>query len=432
MPESKIICPKCGGHVAFPKEIAGQAATCPHCQEPIILGPKPRALLWTTIGVGFVCAVAGSATLFWHMGRGTTSHVLRPIGETTTIPQSQERASVGQVEVPMSSNSGGTQVAPSIDAKLEAEPTKKRIPNEEGLGGTVLEDARKIIAAVGQTEQASIKLSAAVGFIREAEAEKDLAVAQSQTQAKLGAIEGNRTYAARRGTPFASTNPVDMTLARHQNSNLTVEKAINWIPAKTNRFDLPNLGYTLVLTVDPAGFEFTSYQRWTDMAKAKFGDQDRLRDQGHMKFRCGQETNASQTFSKFLEWEAIASKENAYPFEKPLARYPEPGSLLIRTFSFRWDSAKYHYVDRSVDQRASLLVGTEAKEDHDNAWSSFEEITNYFDADMDAVAYGLDFWGVFNKVEITNFQELMKSLPDLKQELAEKLKRQDAQTNLFK
>src|SRR5450756_2444798 len=29
MAELKITCPKCGGHVAFPKEIAGHAAACP-------------------------------------------------------------------------------------------------------------------------------------------------------------------------------------------------------------------------------------------------------------------------------------------------------------------------------------------------------------------------------------------------------------------
>jgi hypothetical protein len=99
MAESKIICPKCGGHVAFPKEIAGQAATCPHCQEPIILGAKPRTLLWAIVGVGFVCAVVGSAVVFWHMGKVKTDHALRPSSETTKAFEKKESATVGQVAV---------------------------------------------------------------------------------------------------------------------------------------------------------------------------------------------------------------------------------------------------------------------------------------------------------------------------------------------
>ncbi|GEM_PF-1696931 len=94
MGESKISCPKCGGHVAFPKEIAGQAASCPHCQEPIILGTKSRAFLWVMIGAGFLCAVAGCAVLFWQMGRSRADSALRPSSDTTRVFAKKERASV--------------------------------------------------------------------------------------------------------------------------------------------------------------------------------------------------------------------------------------------------------------------------------------------------------------------------------------------------
>jgi hypothetical protein len=79
--------------------MAGQAASCPHCQEPIILGAKPRKLLWAMVGIGFVCAVAGSAVVFWHMGKGRTDHALRPSSATTTVFEKKETASVGQVAV---------------------------------------------------------------------------------------------------------------------------------------------------------------------------------------------------------------------------------------------------------------------------------------------------------------------------------------------
>jgi hypothetical protein len=51
------------------------------------------------VGIGFVCAVAGSAVLFWHMGKGRTDHALRPTSETTSVLERKESASVGQVAV---------------------------------------------------------------------------------------------------------------------------------------------------------------------------------------------------------------------------------------------------------------------------------------------------------------------------------------------
>jgi hypothetical protein len=261
--------------------------------------------------------------------------------------------------------------------------------------------------------------------------------------------------ASRNGTPLASTNPVDMVLAQHLNSDLTVEKTIHWKPAtinhpadddaihralldggwdelarklasatnrvydyaeefdrvakakegeaianihlaeaeglitsigvesqiaqtklddeiaKQNREDMrdeamikvlreaagittteekqireplrqntgpEDLGYILVITVDPIGFEFTAYA----YKQSEFGSL------GHMKFKHGQEVNASEAFAKFLEWEAIASKSNAETFEKPLAHYPEPGSILIRTFTFHWNSDFLGHIGRKT------------------------------------------------------------------------------------
>lgn len=85
--------------MAFPKEMAGQAASCPHCQEPIILGAKPRTLLWVMVGIGFVCAVAGAAVMFSQMGKGRTDHALRPSSATTTVFEMKETASAGKAAV---------------------------------------------------------------------------------------------------------------------------------------------------------------------------------------------------------------------------------------------------------------------------------------------------------------------------------------------
>jgi hypothetical protein len=247
------------------------------------------------------------------------------------------------------------------------------------------------------------------------------------------------TASARRGTSLASTNPVDIFLARHVNldsrsinSALTVEKKMDWRPTRTNRWDPDDLSYTLVLTIDPIGFEFTSYKSWMDMTKDKYEDQWKFELQGKMKFKHGQEIIANEAFSKFLDWQAIAAKSKTETFEKPLARYPESGSSLIRTFTFQWRSDEMYYMDRSVDARASLWASTDVKDENPDLTRPFEDSTKHFGLEMDAIDYRLKFFGFFNIVEITNFQELMKFIPDLKQELAEKLKRQDEQINLFK
>jgi hypothetical protein len=50
-------------------------------------------------GIAFVCAVAGSAIVFWHMGKGKSDHALRPTSATTTAFERKESASVGQLAV---------------------------------------------------------------------------------------------------------------------------------------------------------------------------------------------------------------------------------------------------------------------------------------------------------------------------------------------
>jgi hypothetical protein len=216
---------------------------------------------------------------------------------------------------------------------------------------------------------------------------------------------------ARRGTPLVSTNPVDIFLARHVNldsrsinSDLTVEKKMDWRPARTNRWDLDDLSYTLVLTIDPIGFEFTSYRSWMDMTKDKLEDQWKFELQGKMKFKHGQEIMANEAFSKFLDWQAIAAKSKKETFEKPLARYPEYGSLLIRTFTFQWRSDEMYHVDRSVDARALLWASTDVKDEHPDLTRPVEDISTHFGLEMEAIDYRLKFFGFFNIVEITNFQ----------------------------
>jgi hypothetical protein len=64
--------------------MVGQAATCPHCQQPIILGSKPKILLWSLLTAGALITLAGSGLLFWHLGRRTSRNHETAENPTTT------------------------------------------------------------------------------------------------------------------------------------------------------------------------------------------------------------------------------------------------------------------------------------------------------------------------------------------------------------
>lgn len=63
MADAKTNCSKCGGHIAFPKEMAGQEVACPHCNESVLL-PKPKiSMAWIMAVVFAAITVCLSAAL---------------------------------------------------------------------------------------------------------------------------------------------------------------------------------------------------------------------------------------------------------------------------------------------------------------------------------------------------------------------------------
>jgi uncharacterized protein len=54
MTEIKASCPKCGGHIAFPPEIAGQETSCPHCNEGIVLAKKSSVTGWVLMAAAVI------------------------------------------------------------------------------------------------------------------------------------------------------------------------------------------------------------------------------------------------------------------------------------------------------------------------------------------------------------------------------------------
>src|ERR1035437_2125964 len=74
MADAKTNCPKCGGHVAFPVEMAGTEGSCPHCGEIILLPKAKSALAWIAIIVVIAVIGCGAAiAMMYHSKRGQSA-----------------------------------------------------------------------------------------------------------------------------------------------------------------------------------------------------------------------------------------------------------------------------------------------------------------------------------------------------------------------
>lgn len=90
MKESKIACPKCGGHILVPKEIAGQVVACPHCGESILLPKSKFPVAWIVAGVlGFVIICLAGALFLLHKPQQTIKTVLIVDNSATPTTASQ-------------------------------------------------------------------------------------------------------------------------------------------------------------------------------------------------------------------------------------------------------------------------------------------------------------------------------------------------------
>jgi ankyrin repeat protein len=65
MKEAKISCPKCGGHLVFPIELAGQEALCPHCNESILLAKTKSITAWVFAVIFIFAIVCVASILIW-------------------------------------------------------------------------------------------------------------------------------------------------------------------------------------------------------------------------------------------------------------------------------------------------------------------------------------------------------------------------------
>ena len=86
MAEIRMICPRCGGHMAFPSQIAGQDVSCPHCNEAITLVIQRNLVPWVLVAVTMI----GALCLLGHaINRGAGSRA-RPSVELSQSDGSPE------------------------------------------------------------------------------------------------------------------------------------------------------------------------------------------------------------------------------------------------------------------------------------------------------------------------------------------------------
>src|ERR1017187_3501378 len=93
MKEKKIGCSKCGGHIVFPIELAGQEIACPHCGESILLPKSKSAMPWIVAGVFAFITVCLASVLFLGLGKKHDAvpsiHSTESANLPTKVPQDE-------------------------------------------------------------------------------------------------------------------------------------------------------------------------------------------------------------------------------------------------------------------------------------------------------------------------------------------------------
>jgi hypothetical protein len=219
-----------------------------------------------------------------------------------------------------------------------------------------------------------------------------------QLQAWLDNASGksvNAGVASDRPT-LQSTNPVDIFLAQHSDSRLDVVKAITF--NVTNVLEV--VDHTCSIWVDAKGFNFGVL---TDSAHSA----DKKTHDACFGFKYGEEKTAGQIFEKFIQWQKTAATNNVESFSKEIANVFVPHQTVLGSdsqcsFTFLWEKDSLY-----AGENARLQV------------SFYPEATGFSS-------------GFLRVEDVLAFDKLLKSVPELKDELLQKIKNQEAQKNLFK
>jgi hypothetical protein len=181
-----------------------------------------------------------------------------------------------------------------------------------------------------------------------------------------------------------STNPVDVFLANHQDSNLEVERA-EWFLSPGQKSN-----GSCSIRVTTKGFVLKAFE--PQLA----GLSQPSESFSFVSFTFGQEVALGKVFEKFDEWEDVARKNNAESFEKDI-----PYSVGQRTFSFDWQKDSY---------RGPLATLRFSRKDSDEYRYANE----------------------LSKEDIVQLGKLLEQLAELKHQLIQKIQNQEGQNDLFK
>ena len=178
------------------------------------------------------------------------------------------------------------------------------------------------------------------------------------------------------------TNSIDLFLARNRDTDL--------FECDSELFSTNHVDKSWQLCLHGIEVALTSYT--TDWHTTP-----ETRTSQAMHFNLGQEVIVNEVFNKFVEWDAVALKNNAVPFEKEIGRCRDANTLSLdgwHFYSFHWNSG---------------LNGSSS-----SLWDS-----------------GV-LGGIFYRDDVVQFREMLKRLPAFKEKLAEKIRNQEAQQSLFK
>lgn len=170
-------------------------------------------------------------------------------------------------------------------------------------------------------------------------------------------------------------------------------------------------------TITKNSADFLTRQNYLQQRKQKddaddkaAADEIKMCSSTTLYFKFGEEAILRKVIDKFIEWDSVASTNSTQPFEKLIVEYRDPNDRYnesewqevirpaSRHFTFEW-----HGDDSGLPSRSSLIDDSGNK--------------------VPIIIY---------KNDVLKFRELLKFLPDLKQELAEKIRASQTQNALFR
>lgn len=199
------------------------------------------------------------------------------------------------------------------------------------------------------------------------------------------------------------TKANDSFLEQHRNSELESRKTISYKDTKEDHF--------AKLVAVGKGFQLiASVMQWNSE-----GTKEDSYYYADMSFAYGHEASVKDILQKFIEWDGIASRKKVEKFEKIIGEVPGInifGYVGTNIFVFKWNGKKNESI-LSVEHRGPLR--------------EFPAVRDSYTRD---IVFPTGEW--FSKNDVIHFNELLNSLPALKEELAEKIRNQEAQKDLFK